>query len=281
MKSYSLSLAVACSLLFGCGPSTPPADAPAVGASAAARAGAAGAADDIPITVEKSGPPDLSDSEKKEVSATCAPLQGPMIEGEALAVRALDEGLREDPKTAEDKAVAVALERVKKSAEGLSPGDFARCVALYEKQQRNKLFGHEPAEDEARMVVDSCIKRVEAVYGKNTMAFDMGGDARPVSGPFCPDDFPVPQKLKQLPYQSSKEDWDVPTWRCLQFGLRVKQRVQVEYSAPLGSAEFTCIARYVPRQGGAPVEIFRGGRQGPDGRLMLQPKTMKRKMKKP
>ncbi len=273
MNRFAFSIALA---LCACGPAQP-AETPAgeTGPKGADKP----ATDDVPATPEKAAPPDVSDGEKQELAGTCAPLTTVMIEADAAAIRALDDALRDGAKDADDKALAGAVAQVKKSTEPMSPGDKARCLALFEKQERRKLFDHEPAEDEARSVVDSCIKRVEAVYGKQTMAFDMSGGNAQVQGPFCPDDFPVPPKLSQLPYQSSKEDWDTPAFRCLQFGLRMKQEVQFEYNSPHRSGEFTCIARYLPRKGGAPVEVFRGGKQDAEGHLLLAPKAMRRRMK--
>jgi len=234
-------------------------------------------ADELVVAPVKPAPSDLSSSEKAELSGTCNPLLTAMIEGEALGMHALDDAFRDGNADPDAVGLLAALERVKKSPEGLSPAEHQRCTALFEKQQRRKQYDHEPAEAEARSAVDACVKRVEAVYGKQSMAFDDGSPAV-AQGPFCGDDFPVPMKLSQLPYQSTKEDWDQPTWRCLQFGLRTKQRVQVEYLAPIGSTEFTCIGRYLPRQGGAPVELYRGGKQGAEGQLLLQPKIQKRPM---
>jgi hypothetical protein len=226
----------------------------------------------------KPGPDAPTDAEKAELSGTCSPLLTAMIEGEAAALRVLDDALRDAKPDAEELALKVAQDRVAKSREGLGAAEHQRCLVLFEKQQRRKQFEHDPAEGEARMVVDSCIKRADAVYGKQTMAFDEGGQSLQ-QGPFCPDDFPVPQKLSQLPYQSTKEDWEAPAFRCLQFGLRMKQNVQFEYSAPRGSSEFHCIARFLPRQGGAPIEVVRGGKQGPEGQLLLEPKASVRRMK--
>ncbi len=276
MIHSSFLLPFALAGLCACGPAQT-AETPGTSAPAETKAPVA----DVPVTPEKTAPPDVSDDEKKELAGTCAPLTTAMIESDSAAIHALDDALRDDLKGegADDKALAVGLEKLKKAREGLSPGDEGRCLRLFEKQERRKLFDHEPAEEEARAVVDTCIKRVDAVYGKQTMAFDMGGERAPQQGPFCPDDFPVPPKLSQLPYKSNKTDWDTPAFRCLQFGLRVEQRVQFEYNAPINSDEFTCIARYLPRKGGAPVEIFRGGKRDAEGHLLLAPKQMRRRMK--
>lgn len=276
-----------CALLAlgACSPAKPADDASGTtpaGSDSAKPTGSGPAATtpDVAATPEKTPPAGLSDSEEKELAATCAPLVTAMIEADAAAVRALDDALQQNPKAtdADDKALAVALAKAKAST-AMSGGDLGRCVALFEKQEKKKLFEHEPAEDEARSVVDSCVKRAEAVYGKETMAFDMSGGNAPKTGPFCPDDFPVPLHMSQLPYKSSAEDWAGSTWKCLVFGLRAEQHVQLEYNAPVHKGEFTCIARYVPRQGGAPVEVFRGGKQGEKGELLIMPKMMRRRMK--
>ncbi|MBM4358727.1 MAG: hypothetical protein FJ096_11540 [Deltaproteobacteria bacterium] len=263
---------------FACGgapaPVTP--ETPAGGASATPTAAAA-PVEEIPVTPELPGPEAPTDAEKAEVAGPCSPLLTAMIEGEAAALRALDDGFRDGTADADEAALKLALERVTKSRQGLGAAEHQRCLALFEKQQRRKQFEHEPAEGEARMVVDSCIKRVEAVYGKQTMAFGDGGPGL-AQGPFCPDEFPVPQKLSQLPYQSTKDDWEATAFRCLQFGLRVKQYVQFEYVSPRGSSEFQCIARFLPRKGGAPIEVVRGGKQGSEGQLLLDSKTTVRRM---
>lgn len=262
------------SLLVACGGASPP---PVTTTTSAVAETVKAEPDDRAPRPEKSGPPELAASEKSELSSTCSPLLTAMIEGESQGLAILDGGLRDGAAEPDEPAVAAALARVKQSPEGLSSAEHQRCLALFEKQQRRKQFEHDPAEAEARAAVDRCVKSVESAYGKQSMSFDEGGGAV-AQGPFCPDDFPVPQKLAQLPYQSTKGDWDTPAWRCLQFGLRTKQQIQVEYSAPIGAHEFTCAARYYPRQGGAPVEYFRGGKQGPEGQLLLAPKMMRRKL---
>jgi len=272
MRASSLSLLLA---LAACGPKAAPAEAPTSQPGAALVAAAP--TEDLPVTPMKTPPPDVSATEKGELSGPCAPLLTAMIEGEAAAIRALDDAFHDGKGDADEVALALAMERAKRSSEGLGASEHQRCLALFEAQTKRKLFDHEPAESEARAVVDSCVKRVEAVYGKQSMAFDEGAP-QVRQGPFCPDDFPVPEKLTDLPYQSKKDDWDTPAFRCLQFGLRAKQHVQFEYASPLGSGEFTCIGRFRPRQGGAPVEVVRGGKQGPGGELLLQPKIAVRRM---
>ena len=272
MKTRLVALSCA-SLLAACA-GKPAAETPA--APGAAAPAALHRVDELVIVPEKAAPEGLSAAEKGELSGPCMPLFTAMIEGEALGMRALDDAMRDGVADADGAGVVAASARVKKTTEGLAPADHQRCVGLFERQQLRKQFDHDPAEAEARAVVDTCVKRVEAVYGKQSMAF--GDSAKSIQGPFCPDDFPVPVTLAELPYQSTKTDWDTPAWRCLQFGLRSKQRVQVEFSAPIGSGEFTCTGRYRPRQGGAPIEFVRGGKQGPEGQLLLSPKMSKRRM---
>lgn len=260
-----------------CGGAAPVAPTSAAPTNMAAEPTPAEAAEEFVVTPEKAGPEAPTDAEKAELSGVCSPLLTAMIEGEAAALTTLDTALRDSTPDAEEVALKVALDRVKKSREGLTEAEHQLCLVLFEKQQRRKQFEHDPSEGEARMVVDSCIKRVEAVYGKQTMSFDEGNvGAR--QGPFCPDEFPVPQKLSELPYQSTKDDWESPAFRCLQFGLRMKQHVQFEYNSPIGSGEFRCIARYLPRQGGAPFEVIRAGKQGSEGQLLLEPKATLRRM---
>ncbi|MBN4050441.1 hypothetical protein JYT28_01700 [Desulfobulbus sp. AH-315-M07] len=43
--------------------------------------------------------------------------------------------------------------------------------------------------------------------------------------------------------------------------------------------EFSCIARYLPRQGGAPIELSRGGTVDDEGVLQIGKKTLKQRMK--
>src|SRR5437764_292838 len=87
-------------------------DAPAAGAPAATPA-------DVPVSPEKPGPAALSDAEQKELAASCTPLTTAMIEADSAATHLLDDTLRDNPKAADadDKALAVALDKVKKSKE--------------------------------------------------------------------------------------------------------------------------------------------------------------------
>ncbi|MEM9693468.1 MAG: hypothetical protein AAGA56_13045, partial [Myxococcota bacterium] len=129
-----------------------------------------------------------------------------------------------------------------------------------------------------------CTKRVYESFGKQNLSFEMGAGSRPGAGgppqgPFCPDDFPVPTSLGELPYKSSTEDWTNDTWTCLKFGLRTEQHFQMEYAAPVGENKFDCIARFVPRKGGAPWEIVRGGYINGDNELEIAKKALKRRMK--
>jgi hypothetical protein len=124
------------------------------------------------------------------------------------------------------------------------------------------------------------VTRVHATAGKRDN-YDMGGTGTASAGaaPFCPEDFPVPASLKDLPYKSTASDWDTEAWKCLGFGLRVKQSFQIEYSAPYGTNDFQCIARFLPRQGGAPIELIRGGKIA-DGELLIEKEVTTRRMSK-
>ena len=239
---------------------------------------------DFPTSPKKEGPAGLSEAERGEIGGKCNLIEPDMYDAnkQALAVLAeeLDKGTKDD--AAEKRGLEAGMKMLKEKAKGLDASDLSRCQELFEKRTRRALFDFEPAESVARDAVKSCVTRVNATVGKNNMSYDMGGtgSATGGSGPFCPDDFPVPPKLSDLPYKSSAEDWDTAAWKCLGFGLRVEQNFQIEYAAPYGTNEFQCIARFPPRQGGAPIEIIRGGKI--DNRELLVEKSAKRRrMKKP
>ena len=237
---------------------------------------------EIPITPEKKGQPALSADEKKEMGATCNLIEPDHYDagkkGLAALAAELDGGTASE--AAEQKALTAALAHMEGKDGGLDGADVKRCNELFAKQLKGRLFAFEPAEEEARGTVSSCVKRVESVFGKDSMVVNMGGSGDAAShGPFCPDDFPVPASLADLPYKSSSDDWDTTTWKCLQFGLRVEQKVQLEYLSPRGSGEFHCIARFLPRQGGAPIELVRGGKVDEEGTLLIGEKTQRRRMK--
>ena len=239
---------------------------------------------DVPVTPKKEGPPALSESETSEIAGKCNLIEPDMYDANKQALATLQAEL--DKGTADDAAEKAGLEAgtkmLKEKAKGLDASDLSRCTELFVKRTKFNLFEYEPAEEVARDAVKSCVTRVNATVGKHNMSYDMGGsgDATAASGPFCPDDFPVPPSLKDLPYKSSSDDWDTPAWKCLSFGLRVKQNFQIEYSAPYGTNEFQCIARFLPRQGGAPIELVRGGKVG-DGELLVEEEIKKRRMKTP
>lgn len=238
---------------------------------------------DIPITPERKGPPPLSESEASELGGKCNLIEPDMYDAnkQALAVLAeeLDKGTKDEE--AEKKALAAGMKMLQEKAKGLDATDMSRCTELFEKRTKHAVFAFEPVEQVARDAVKSCVTRVNATVGKHNMSYDMGGSGSATSGagPFCPDDFPVPPSLNDLPYKSSGDDWDTPAWKCLSFGLRVEQNFQIEYSAPYGTNEFQCIARFLPRNGGAPFELVRGGKIG-DGELLVDKAIKKRRMKK-
>jgi hypothetical protein len=262
-------------LLVGCGSSS---SQPNDSGHAEGESGVA--AEDIPVTPEKPAPPGLTDNEKKELAALCNPIEPMLYEAGKKGMATLEGELGKggDGAEAEKKALAAALAAVPQ--ENLSPADHKRCLEIFGKEQKLRLYEYDPAEAAARTAVKSCVERVAASFGKQATVFDMEGSSEGASqGPFCPDDFPVPQSLKQLPYKSKAEDWENNTWRCLQFGLRGEQAFQIEYAAPVGAREFQCIARFLPRQGGAPIELVQGGKASDKGELLIGKKIEKRRMK--
>jgi acyl-coenzyme A thioesterase PaaI-like protein len=270
-------------LCCGCSGTAPHAES-AGAASGAATAGPAAGAAAIPVRPLDPAPPALAEAEAKELGGQCALIEPEMYDAHKVALGAIDQALRTGTPAAkaESDALAKGIEALAKSGGMLTGAERKRCADLFAKREAGVLFEFEPAEEEARAVVDTCVKRVEAVFGKEKLSFDVGGgDRGPSQGPFCPDDLPVPGSLADLPYQSNKDDWDTPAWRCLQFGLRLKQQVQVEYIAPRGEGVFTCVARLLPRHGGAPVELYRGGKVSDEGVLLLAPKTEKRRLGAP
>ena len=250
------------------------------GAEDGAEEGSAAAEEDIPVTPLKPAPPGLSASEQKELAALCNPIEPLMYDAGKQAVATLEAELAKGSADADKKALDAGLAMLKDN-KGLGPDDQKRCLELFEKQQKLRIHEHEPAEGAARSAIKSCVERAAATFGKKSVDYDMGGtgEAAAEQGPFCPDDFPVPQSLKQLPYKSTSEDWNNNTWRCLSFGLRGEQAFQIEYSAPVGANEFNCIARYLPRQGGAPFELAQGGKVNAQGELLVAKKIVKRRMK--
>ncbi len=238
----------------------------------------------IPITPKKTGPAALTDTDKSELAGKCNLIEPDIYDAnkQALAVLAeeLDKGTEDA--AAEKAGLDAGTKWLKGKAKGLDASDMGRCTELFVKRTARVMFDFEPAEQVARDAVKSCVTRVNATVGKNSTNYDMGGtgSATAGSGPFCPDDFPVPPSLEDLPYKSSAEDWDTAAWKCLSFGLRVEQNFQIEYAAPFGTNEFQCIARFLPRQGGAPIELIRGGKIG-DGELLVDKKLKKRRMQKP
>lgn len=273
------SLVVGALWVVGCGGSQTDAATPKSSGDEAQ-----GESADIPITPQKEGPEGLTDSEKSELAGKCNLIEPDMYDADKQATATLAAELEKGQKdeAAEKTALAAGLKMLAEKAKGLDASDMSRCTALFEKRTKKNLFDFEPAEEVARGAVKSCVARVNATVGKNNMAYDMGGtdSATGGSGPFCPDDFPIPPSLGDLPYKSKADDWDTPAWKCLGFGLRVTQSFQIEYSAPYGTNEFQCIARFLPRQGGAPIELVRGGKIG-DGELMVEKEITKRRMSKP
>ena len=240
---------------------------------------------DVPITPQKPAPPALSEAEQKDLVGLCAPIEPDLYDAGKQGIATLENELLNgaDDEAAETKGLAAALAWMKDKPGTLGKEAHQVCLGLFEKQMRLQLFEHEPVEKLARDTVDSCVKRAVAAFGSEKLSYDMGGSGSAAAshGPFCPDDLPVPPSLKQLPYKSSKDDWDTPAWKCLEFGMRIEQPFQIEYLAPIGELQFSCIARFLPRQGGAPVEVLRGGKVNEEGELLVAEKFIKRRMKKP
>jgi len=269
--------------LSACGGSTTPASS-ADDASTASGDSAANGADaisiDVPITPEKTPPADLTDDERRELGGRCNPIDPELYDAHTAARVKLEEILAANPtaENAEKNSLEPGLAKIgTKAMHGMSQADHDACIALWKKAALRKLFAHEPAEAAARDVVNTCVKRVYDTFGDSKMSFG-GGDGSS-DRPFCPEEFPIPANLSELPYESTAEDWDSPTWKCLNFGLRQQQSFQFEYRAEQDKGTFSCIARFLPRQGGAPVEVFRGGRLNADGELELQKKPAARRMK--
>jgi hypothetical protein len=279
MHRASVPLACLClAALAGCGSSRGGA---ADADDAAGDSGGSIAAEDVPVTPLKPAPPELSGDENKELGALCAPIEPLLYDAGKQAVAVTESELAKGSADAEQKGLAAGLAMLKDPQEGLGAADLKRCTELFSKQTKRRLHEYEPAEVAARAALKSCVERAVAAFGKTSMDFDMGGSGQGAAaqqGPFCPDDFPVPQNLRELPYKSTAEDWNANTWRCLQFGLRGEQPFQIEYAAPLGEGTFLCIARYLPRQGGAPIELLRGGKVNEQGELMVNDKVDKRRM---
>jgi hypothetical protein len=240
-------------------------------------------AEDLQLAPERPAPPELGDDDKKDIGGLCNMVEPDMYDAEKQALATLDDelGAGTGGDAAEQKALDAAVTAFATKAAKLGKTEAARCAAIFEKRTKRRLYDHDPTEEAARDTVDACVKRVVATFGKQTASYDMGGgtEGGGAQGPFCPDDFPVPQSLRDLPYTSKAEDWESATWKCLSFGLRAAQAFQLEYSAPAGANEFHCIARYLPRQGGAPIELRRGGKVGSDGGLVVAEKIVKTRMK--
>jgi hypothetical protein len=236
----------------------------------------------IRVRPRDKAPPPLGDEDKRMLGGRCAAIEPVLYDAHKQALFALDVGLTKGDANdaAEKAALDAAMAYAKDRREGMAADAHERCLALFQKHERRRLFDHEPAIDEARITIDSCVRRAAAAFGSDRMVFATG-DAAGVTqqGPFCPDDDPVPMSLNDLPYKSNKDDWDTPTWRCLKFGLRTLQRFQLAYIADPESNRFDCVARIMPRHGGTPLELSRGGKMDKKGELTVSRKLVSRKMK--
>ncbi len=271
-------LLLATSIVIGCGGGPSSVEAP----DGAGDGGEGAPVGSVPVTPQKEGPPALSDAEASELAGKCAPIEPDLYEAGKAGIAALEAALldKTPSEAAEKQGLDAAVAYMQGKTGGMDGAGVSRCLELFGKQMKRRLFDFEPYEEEARMTVDSCVKRAVAAFGKQSTVIDMGGSGTAAAqGPFCPDDFPVPADLGDLPYQSKGEDWETPTWKCLQFGLRTLQHYQVEYTSPVGSSEFVCITRFLPRQGGAPIELLRGGKMNAEGELTVSDKIEKRRMK--
>lgn len=232
---------------------------------------------DIPVTPRREAPPGLTAAEKGELGSRCNIIDPELYDAGKKAMQKLTELLASDPKAEglETTALEAGLASLGAPMQGMSQGDHDACVALFRKDVMRKLFEFEPADVAARNTITACVKRVMAEFGKGNMSF--GDGAGGATGPFCPGDLPVPMTLAELPYTSSADDWDSRTWKCLKFGLRTKQDFQLEYK--FRGAEFACIARYLPRQGGAPIELIHDGKVDDEGELQVSKGTRRQRMK--
>ena len=236
----------------------------------------------IRVRPRDKAPPALSAEDKRVLGGRCAAIEAVLYDAHKQALLHLDAALTKgDPNdAAETAALDAAMAYAKDRREGMAEDAHARCLMLFGKLERRRLFDHEPAVDEARVTIDSCVRRAAAAFGSDRMVFATGDAAAAMQqGPFCPDDDPVPMSLNDLPYKSSKDDWDTPTWRCLKFGLRTLQRFQLAYIADPDSNRFDCVARIMPRHGGTPLELSRGGKMDKKGELTVSRKLVSRKMK--
>jgi len=260
------------------------------GADGAAKTPAPGVDDDggpaaeqeVPVTPLEKGPPQLTEAEQKELSGTCFPMENDLYEAGKQGLLVLDTELAggKDDAAAEQAGLDAARAALEGKGGDLG-GARDACVAVFTKQMKRRLFDYEPAEKPARETLDACVKRAVAAFGKASQTFELGGQAGPSvnQGPFCPDDFPVPPSLKDLPYESSAEDWESPAWTCLAFGMRIEQPFQIEYEAPYGEERFACITRFLPRHGGAPIELIRRGRVSDARELEVDKNSTRRRMK--
>jgi len=231
----------------------------------------------VPMTPRREAPPKLTDAEKGTLGSRCGNIEPELYDAHKKAQQKLTELLEMD-RTAEGQeeiALEAGLELLTKPMQGMSQSDHDVCVTLFKKDSLRKMFHFDPIDGAARSTLSACVKRVMGVFGKGQLS--LGDGAGAARGPFCPGDFPVPLSLEDLPYESSADDWDSPTWKCLKFGLRAQQNFQFEYSSE-GSA-FACIARYLPRQGGAPIELIRDGGVNDEGVLQVSKKTRRQRMK--
>lgn len=237
----------------------------------------------IPITPQKPAPAALSDAERKELAGKCASIEPDIYEANKQALFALEGALAAGKKDADatKAGLQAGLEHLRDKKGDLGAPEHKRCLELFDKRTKLVLFEFEPAELAARSAVAACVKGAKAAAGKKSVSYDMGGsgDQMVAQGPFCPDDAPIPASLSELPYKSSSEDWESPAWNCLVFGLRGVQAFQIEYSAPIGANEFFCMARLIPRQGGAPIEYIKGGKVTAEGELKIG-KIQERRMKR-
>lgn len=236
----------------------------------------------VPVTPIDEGPPELTEDEAKVLSGKCFPMENDLYEAGKQGLLVLDTELAggKDDAAGEKAGLEAALAALEGKGGDLG-GDRDTCVEVFTKQMKRRLFDYEPAEKPARETLDACVKRAVAAFGKASQTFELGGQAGPSAnqGPFCPDDFPVPTSLEDLPYKSSAEDWDTPAWKCLAFGMRIEQSFQIEYAAPYGEERFECITRFLPRHGGAPIELVRKGWVNPQRELEVDKNSTRRRMK--
>ena len=263
--------------LGACAGASPKAPATAAIAEASDTADDEGEPAPVKTRPRDPAPAALSATDKGFLSERCASIEPVLYDAHRQGTLTLENELAsgKSNEDAEKAGLEAAMAFAEARPEGLDKAVHQRCMSIFRASETRKLFDHEPVVAEARITIDSCVRRAVAAFGKERLSFSVGdGSSSAGQSPFCPDDDPVPLSLGDLPYKSSKDDWDTPTWRCLKFGLRQMQRFQLAYVADPAKDDFQCAARYLPRHGGPVVELSRGGRINSEGELIVGRKLL-------